>query len=70
MVCCLCDQKPGVHKYELEDKSTIDICEECGQIVYGKEFKPVVSSRLFQIILMSEYVTDYKKSKQKVLVKK
>ncbi|MGE5456563.1 MAG: hypothetical protein ACM3O4_05635 [Ignavibacteriales bacterium] len=70
MECCLCNEKEGVHKYKLIDQSTIDICDECGKIVYGIEFKPAVPDRLFHIIAMLEYVKEYKQSKQKVLVKK
>ena len=60
MMCCLCNEKEGIHKYELDDQSTIDVCDECGKIIYGKQFKPVVFGRLFQIIMMLEYVKEHK----------
>lgn len=69
MVCWLCNEKEGVHKYKLLDQSMMDICDECGKIVYGKEFKPPVPDRLFQIIMMLEYVKEYKENKPKILVR-
>lgn len=71
MKCDLCREKEAVHNYVLEDGSSIEICEECGKIVYDKEFKQIIAeNRLFQIILMMESVSAYKKCKPKVLVKK
>jgi ribosome-binding protein aMBF1 (putative translation factor) len=69
MKCDLCNEKESKYKYELDDKSTIDICEDCGSIVYGKNIHSVQPSRLFHIIALLEYVEAYKNAnKSKTLV--
>ncbi|MDD2434801.1 MAG: hypothetical protein PHO63_00940 [Bacilli bacterium] len=71
MKCDLCWENDKAYNYILKDGSSIGICEECGEIVYGKEFIPIVpNDRLFQIIEMMQYVLNYKKCKPKVLVKR
>lgn len=70
MKCNLCNKNESIYTYILEDKSDIKICQDCGSIVYGKEFKPIIPGRLFQIILMIEYVKLYKSNQQKLLLEK
>lgn len=62
MVCCdICNGNDAIYKYILVDQSSICICESCGEIVYGKSFIPCIpNSRLFQIILMMEYIKQAK----------
>lgn len=60
MKCDLCNENEPKHKYILDDGSAIDICEECGAIVYGKNIHHVQPGRLFQIIALLEYVKAYK----------
>jgi len=55
-LCDLCESKKESIVYVLCDGSNIYICEDCGKLLYGKEFKPVIDSRLFHLIMLLEYV--------------
>lgn len=66
MECDLCREKDAKYNYVLDDGSSIGVCEECGDVVYGKNIRSHQPSRLFQIIAMMEYVAmDHKLEGQK-----
>lgn len=56
-MCNVCNQnKESPIVYTLNDNSTINICEDCGKIVYGVNLAPSYPDRLFHIINLIEYV--------------
>jgi len=63
-LCDLCESKKESIVYTLCDGSNIIICEDCGKLLYGKEFKPVIDSRLFHFIMLLEYVEAQLKNKK------
>ena len=70
MKCNICDEHESKYKYILDDYSTNDICECCGEIVYGKNIFSTQQGRIFQIIALIEYVEAYKRyESQKTLQK-
>jgi transcription initiation factor TFIIIB Brf1 subunit/transcription initiation factor TFIIB len=58
--CVICSENEVAYKYVLIDNSSIDICKECGEILYNKEIVPYCPDRLFHIIALMQYVRDYK----------
>ncbi len=62
--CAICNKDEAVYKYVLIDGSTIDICQECGEILYNKNIKLYCPDRLFHIITLTEYVGYYKEYKK------
>jgi len=61
-MCVVCNQnKESPIVYTLNDNTTINICTDCGKIVYGVNLSPSYPDRLFHIINLIEYVKLYTK---------
>lgn len=63
-MCDLCESKKEGIVYKLCDSSDIYICEDCGKLLYGKVFIPIIDSRLFHFIMLLEYVDAQLKNKK------
>jgi len=55
-MCNLCEENEVAHEYVLCDGSILYICEVCGRIIHGIEFKPIIDSRLFHVIMILDYI--------------
>ncbi len=68
MKCAICKELEGIHSYKLVDNSTINICNKCGEIVYGINFAPAFPEKLSHIIRLIEYINEYKQFHQSIIL--